>query len=230
MPKTIIITGANGNLGTAVVKKFLEEGHKVIAVDHSGSHLGFADRHPNFELHGINLTDETESPTFVKEAASLYGRIDGGILLAGGFEMGGIDTTDGAALKRMFSLNFETAYYLARPLFQHMLQNGYGRLVFTGARPGLNAAEGTNKIAYALSKSLLFTLADILNQEAKGKNVTVSVIAPSTIDTPPNRQSMPDANFNNWVKPEQIAEVLAFICSDKGEVLREPVYKVYNNA
>src|SRR5205085_1563631 len=142
---------------------------------------------------------------------SLYGRIDGGILLAGGFEMGEIDTTDGAALKRMFSLNFETAYYLARPLFQHMLQNGYGRLVFTGARPGLNAAEGTNKVAYALSKSLLFTLADILNQEAKGKNVTVSVIAPSTIDTPPNRQSMPNANFNNWVKPEQIAEVLAFI-------------------
>src|SRR5689334_19788717 len=127
MSKTIIITGANGNLGTAVVKKFLEDNYKVIAVDHSGSHLGFADRNPNFELHGINLTDETESATFVKEAASLYGSIDGGVLLAGGFEMGDIDATDGASLKRMFSLNFETAYYIARPLFQHMMQNGYGR-------------------------------------------------------------------------------------------------------
>jgi NAD(P)-dependent dehydrogenase (short-subunit alcohol dehydrogenase family) len=230
MPKTIIITGANGNLGTAVVKKFLEQDYKVIAVDHSGSHLGFADRHPQFELHAINLTDESESGIFVKEAASLYGSIECGVLLAGGFAMGGIETTDIAALKNMFSLNFETAYNIARPLFQHMMQNGYGRLVFTGARPGLQAEEGTNKIAYALSKSLLFKLADILNKEAKGKNVAVSVIAPSTIDTKPNRESMPDANFNNWVKPEQIAEVLAFICSDKSDVLRDPVYKIYNNA
>ncbi|OQP58467.1 SDR family NAD(P)-dependent oxidoreductase [Niastella populi] len=230
MPKTIIITGANGNLGTAVVKKFLDEDYKVIAVDHSGNHLGFADRHPQFELHGIELTDESESSTFVKEAASLYGNIDCGVLLAGGFEMGDISSTNISQLRQMFTLNFETAYNIARPLFQHMLQNGYGRLVFTGARPGLNLAEGTNKIAYALSKSLLFNLAEILNKEAKGKNVTVSVIAPSTIDTPPNRKSMPDADHNSWVKPEQIAAVLSFICSDNGNVLRDPVYKVYNNA
>ena len=230
MPKTILITGANGNLGTAVVKKFLDDDYKVIAVDRSGSHLGFADRHPQFELHSIELTSESDSSAFVKEAASLYGNIDCGVLLAGGFEMGGIDSTDIAQLRKMFTLNFETAYNIARPLFQHMLQNGYGRLVFTGARPGLNLEEGANKIAYALSKSLLFSLAEILNKEAKGKNVIVSVIAPSTIDTPPNRKDMPDANFNNWVKPEQIADVLSFICSDKGNVLREPVYKVYNNA
>lgn len=230
MPKTIIITGANGNLGTAVVKKFLDQDYKVIAVDHSGSHLGFADRNPRFELHGIDLTDEAECKTFINEATGLYGTIDCGVLLAGGFEMGGIDTTDTAQLRKMFSLNFETAYHIARPLFQHMIQNGYGRLVFTGARPGINLQEGTNKMAYALSKSLLFNLAEILNEEAKGKNVTVSVIAPSTIDTPPNRESMPNAKYDTWVKPEQIADVLSFICSDSGNVLRESVYKVYNNA
>ena len=232
MPKTIIITGANGNLGTAVVKKFLSQDYKVIAVDHSGSHLGFADRNPLFELHSVDLINESESETFIKEAAALYGNIDCAVLLAGGFAMGGIDETDSAALKTMFSLNFETAYNIARPLFRHMMQNNYGRLIFTGARPGLNHAEGTNKLAYALSKSLLFTLADILNKEAKtkGKNVVVSIIAPSTIDTPPNRQAMPDANPNDWVKPEQIADLLEFICSTQGDVLREPVYKVYNNA
>lgn len=230
MPKTIIITGANGNLGTAVVKKFLAANYKVIAVDHSGSHLGFADRNPQFELHGIDLTNESETETFVKEAAGLYGNIDCAALLAGGFAMGGIEETDDAVLKKMFSLNFDTAYHIARPLFQHMMQNSYGRLIFTGARPALNHGEGTNKLAYTLSKSLLFTLADVLNKEAKGKNVVASVIAPSTIDTVPNRQSMPDANPNNWVKPEQIADLLEFICSEKGDVLREPVYKVYNNA
>lgn len=230
MPKTIIITGANGNLGTAVVKKFLEGDYKVIAVDRSGSHLGFADKNSQFELHSIDLTNESESEVFVKEAAGLYGNIDCGVLLAGGFAMGDIETTDSAALKKMFSLNFETAYNIARPLFRHMMQNEYGRLVFTGARPGLHVEQGAKTIAYALSKSLLFNLADILNKEAKGKNVVVSVIAPSIIDTPPNRQSMPDADPNNWVKPQQIADVLEFICSDKGGALREPVYKIYNNA
>jgi NAD(P)-dependent dehydrogenase (short-subunit alcohol dehydrogenase family) len=230
MSKTIIITGANGNLGTAVVKKFLEEKYKVIAVDHSGSHLGFAEGNSLFELHAVNLENETDSETFANEAISLNGKIDGALLLAGGFAMGGIDTTDGAALKKMYSLNFETAYYISRPLFQHMLQTGYGRLVFVGARPALEAVEGKSKMAYALSKSLLFKLADMLNKEAKGKNVVVSVIVPSTIDTAPNRQSMPDANPANWVKAEQIANVLEFICSDKGLPVREPVYKIYNNA
>jgi NAD(P)-dependent dehydrogenase (short-subunit alcohol dehydrogenase family) len=230
MAKNIIITGANGNLGTAVVKKFLAGDYKVIAVDHLGTHLGFADRQPNFELHAVDLANETESDLFAREAISLYGTIDGALLLAGGFAMGDIAETDMTAIKKMVSLNFETAYHMARPLFQHMLENGYGRIVFVGARPALQPEAGKDMIAYALSKSLLFTLANMLNKEAKGKNVVVSVIVPSTIDTPPNRESMPNANTDNWVKAEQIAEVLEFICSDKGLPVREPVYKIYNNA
>jgi NAD(P)-dependent dehydrogenase (short-subunit alcohol dehydrogenase family) len=81
-----------------------------------------------------------------------------------------------------------------------------------------------------LSKSLLFKLAEFLNEEGKNKNVVTSVIVPSTIDTPANRESMPDADPNNWVKAEEIADVLEFICSDKGNVLRESVYKVYGNS
>jgi NAD(P)-dependent dehydrogenase (short-subunit alcohol dehydrogenase family) len=230
MPRTIIITGANGNLGTAVVKKFLQEKYTVIAVDHSNNHLGFAEKDPSFTFRTVNLSDESASDSFTKEMITKYGTIDGGLLLVGGFAMGGLDTTDGAAIQKMFSLNFETAYYMARPLFQHMLEKGYGRIVLVGARPALEAAAGKDMIAYALSKSLLFKLSDFLNKEAKGKNVVVSVIVPSTIDTPQNRESMPKGNPDNWVKPEQIAEVLEFICSEKGEPLREPVYKIYNNA
>jgi short-subunit dehydrogenase len=103
-------------------------------------------------------------------------------------------------------------------------------LVFVGGRPALKPEQGKGMIAYALSKSLLFKLAEFLNAEAKGKNVVASVIVPSTIDTAENRKSMPDANPANWVKAEQIAEVLEFICSEEGSIVREPVYKVYNNA
>ena len=151
-------------------------------------------------------------------------------MLAGGFAMGNINDTDGNAFKKMLAINFETAYYLARPLFQHMLQNGYGRLVFIGSRPALNAAEGKSKLGYALSKSLLFKLAELLNAEAKGKNVVASIIAPSTIDTAENRESMPDAKFDNWVKAEEIADVLEMICSEKGNAMREVILKMYNNA
>ncbi len=230
MPKTIIITGANGNLGVATVKKFLDEGYKVIAVSRSGEQLGFAASHENFELREVDLSDEKTAEGFIEELISLLGRIDGALFLAGGFAMGDINATDGEALRKMISLNFETAYFIARPLFRHMLGNGYGRLVFIGARPALKPEQGKGALAYALSKSLLFQLAELLNAEAKGKNVVASVVVPSTIDTAINRRSMPDANFAGWVQPEQIAGILELICSEKGDVIREPVYKLYNNS
>ena len=230
MAKTIIITGANGNLGAATVKKFLDEGYKVVAVDHSGSHLGFAAGHDNFELRQVDLSDEAAATGFIAEVISLYGKVDGALLLVGGFAMGDIGTTDGEALRKMYSLNFETAYFLARPLFQHMVENGYGRLVFMGARPAIRPEQGKGALAYSLTKAMLFSLADLLNATAKGKNVVSAVVAPSTIDTPVNRQSMPDADPTTWVQPGQIADVLEFICSEKGGPLRESVYKVYNNS
>lgn len=230
MQKTILITGANGNLGAATVRKFLETGYKVIAVDQSGTHLGFAADHDDFELKSIDAGDEGAVGTFVEEIIELHGQIDGALLLIGGFAMGDIASTDGEALRKMYALNFETTWNFARPLFRHMMGNGYGRLVFMGARPALVPEQGKHALAYALSKSLLFGFAQLLNAEAKGKNVVASVIAPSTIDTPVNRQSMPDADPSAWVKPEEIAALMEFICSQEGNALREPVYKIYNKA
>ncbi len=230
MPKTILITGANGNLGAATVKKFLDKGYKVIAVDQSGTHLGFAANNDNFELKSVDAANEQAVATFVEEIIELNGRIDGALLLVGGFAMGDIKDSDAEALRKMFTANFETAYFFARPLFIHMLDNGYGRLAFMGARPALQPEQGKGALGYALSKSLLFELARLLNATAAGKNVVASVVAPSTIDTAINRQSMPEADPAAWVKPEEIATLLEFICSEEANALREPVYKIYNNA
>ena len=230
MQKTVMITGANGNLGTAVVKKFLEEEYKVIAVDTSANHLAFAIHNPAFELLNIDLSDESITEVVILEAIQKFKKIDAAIFLAGGFAMGNIKQTKASQIKEMISLNFDTAYHAARPVFEHMLQNGYGRIVFVGARPALKSEDGKNMIAYALSKSLLFKLAEILNETARGKNIVASVIVPSTIDTPANRTSIPKADPANWVSKEQIAETLSFICSDKGMALRESVFKLYNNA
>src|ERR1700730_16937491 len=169
MPKTIIITGANGNLGTVTVKKFLAEGYRVIAVDHSGSHLDFAKGNPDFELRSVNLVNEPDVNSFVQEVITKYKSVDGALMLAGGFSAGNLQSTSGEDLKNLYSLNFETAFFITRSLIQHMLTAGYGRLVFIGARPALIAGQGKAAVAYALTKSLLFKLADLINADSKGK-------------------------------------------------------------
>ncbi|MFI5135743.1 MAG: SDR family NAD(P)-dependent oxidoreductase [Chitinophagales bacterium] len=226
--KTVIITGAGGNLGRAVVKKFLESGYRVIAADAhvSSSNTG----NPNFESAQVDLSNESEAKAFIDSCFSKYKTIYAGLLLVGGFTMGNVESTSEEDLKKQFALNFETAYNVARPLFTHMMKNNHGRLIFVAARPALDSSAGKNMIAYALSKSLIFKFAELLNASAKGKNVSATVFVPSTIDTPQNRASMPDANPENWVKASQIAELMEMICSESGAPLRESVLKVYNNA
>lgn len=230
MPKNVIITGANGALGTAVVKRFLDDSYKVIAVDGAKDHLEFANGNANFDFRPIDLANETLVDSEVAKCIEQYSSIQAALLLAGGFAMGKVHDADVASVHKMITLNFETAYNIVRPVFANMMKNGYGRIVLVGARPALKPEAGKGMVAYALSKSLLFRLAELLNAEASGTNVVTTVIVPSTIDTAANRSSMPDADPGKWVKPEQIAELLSFICSDKGHPLRETVLKVYNNA
>jgi len=230
MKKNVFITGASGNLGKAAVQKFASEGYQVVATVSPGKNLGF-DVTGDVETVEADLTDEKNVEQVITKIIEKHTTIDAALLLVGGFAPGGIKETDGASLKKMYSVNFETAYYAARPVFLQMLkQDGGGRIILIGARPALNAKDGKNLLSYALSKSLLFKLADFLNAEGASRNVVTSVVVPSTIDTPINRQSMPNATFSNWVKPEEIAEVMAFITSANGKALRDPIFKVYGNA
>jgi NAD(P)-dependent dehydrogenase (short-subunit alcohol dehydrogenase family) len=228
--KTVIITGANGNLGSAVTKEFLDKNYRVVAtVSNEKARTDFP-VYPNLEVVAVDLRNEKDSAAFLEKAIRDHGIIDAALLLAGGFSMGSIAETSVEDLHRQFALNFETAYNLARPLFAHLMNNKKGSIVLIGARPALNAIQGKDLISYSLSKSLLFKLAELLNEAAKGTNVTVSVVVPSTLDTASNRKSMPDVNPAIWVKPEELAETLEFLVSDKGKTLRETVLKVYNNA
>jgi NAD(P)-dependent dehydrogenase (short-subunit alcohol dehydrogenase family) len=228
--KTVIITGANGNLGTAVTKEFLNKNYRVLATVSSERAMADFETHPNLDIYVVNLTRENETYEFVQNAIQKYGIIDSALLLVGGFAMGALAETNGDDLHKQIALNFETAYYVTRPVFAHLVKNKKGTIVFIGARPALNPAQGKGLIAYSLSKSLLFKLAEFLNEEARGMNISVSVVVPSTLDTPVNRTSMPEANPDNWVKPTEIAETLEFLVSDKSNSLRETVLKIYNNA
>jgi len=228
--KTVIITGANGNLGSAVTREFLDKNYRVIATVPHEDARGDLEAHPHLEVVAVNLMMEKETNAFIERCLDKYSVIDAGLLLVGGFAMADLAGTSVADIQKQIALNFETAYSVTRPLFAHFMNNKRGNIVFIGARPALQAAQGKEMIAYALSKSLLFKLADFLNESAKGINVSVSVVVPSTLDTPLNRKSMPDNNPDDWVKPSALAEILEFLVSDKSQALKETVLKVYNNA
>jgi NAD(P)-dependent dehydrogenase (short-subunit alcohol dehydrogenase family) len=227
--KTAIITGAPGNLGQAVVKKFLDEGYTVVGTSHSKS-AGTDPTQKTFEEVAVDLLNEESCKKLVNDVIEKYGRVDVAVLTAGGFTMGNIDSTTTGDIYKQYQLNFETTYNIARLIFMQMIKQNSGRLFLIGSRQGLDASRGKESIAYTLSKSLIFRLAEIMNAEAKGKNVITAVIVPGTIDTPPNRKSMPEADFSSWVKPSQIADVILFYSGEGADAVREPVIKMYNKA
>jgi NAD(P)-dependent dehydrogenase (short-subunit alcohol dehydrogenase family) len=230
MKKTALITGGSGSLGKAVVEKFLKEDYQVIIIVTPGKGSTFH-QHDRINVYEADLTNEVQTSEVIGTIIKKFGTIDAALLLVGGYASGGIKDTDGQALKKMFSLNFDTAYFTARPVFLQMKnQSKGGRIILVGSRPALSAKDGKNALAYGLSKSLLFKLAEYLNADGASSKVITSVLVPSTIDTAENRKAMPDKNFNDWVTPEEIAETMAFLCSEKTKSLREPVIKMFGNS
>ncbi|HXS57754.1 MAG TPA: SDR family NAD(P)-dependent oxidoreductase [Hanamia sp.] len=226
--KTAIVTGAAGNLGSAVVTKFIGNNFKVIAAVRNKGMTTTA--RANCEEVALDLTDEESCQEFIDKMIIENNSIDVAVLTAGGFTMGNVASTKTSDIAKQYKLNFETAYNIARPVFAQMMKQNSGRIFLIGSRQGLDFSHAKGVTAYAFSKSLIFRLAEIMNAEAKGKNVVISVIAPSTIDTPENRISMPDADFSAWVSPAQVADVIYYYSGTEADVLREPVIKVYNKA
>jgi NADP-dependent 3-hydroxy acid dehydrogenase YdfG len=225
-----IVTGASGNLGQAVLKKFIAEGYMVIGTIIPNDLAVFDYPESSFEKIVVDLMDEAGSKKFTDSVIEKYGSIDAAILTVGGFAMGDIAATATADIMKQYKLNFETAYNIARPVFVQMMQQKSGRIFIIGARPGLDAQLSKGMVAYGLGKSLIFRLAELMNNEAKGTDVVTTVVVPSTIDTTVNRKSMPDADFSKWIKADDIANIIHYHCTDEAAALREPVLKVYNNS
>jgi len=226
MSKAVIITGAAGNLGSAVTAKFLAEGYQVVAIVEPRTRHHFPET-PNLDVKEANLFDEDAARVAVQQAYDQFPTLQAGALLVGGFMMGNLIRTSYRELEQMMDLNFKSAYNVVRPLFLRMQSQGKGgRIVLIGARPVLEPGGGVDMIGYALSKSLIFKLADLLNAAGADKDIVTSVVVPSIIDTPTNRSAMPDADFSTWVKPDELAEKIENACHlDKRPA--ETIIKVY---
>lgn len=229
LKKTAIITGVAGNLGEAVAKKFIDKGYFVVGtILNKSVAANFAKK--SFEEIALDLLNEENCQKLVNDVVEKQDKINVAVLTAGGFVMGDVDSTTTGDIYKQYQLNFETAYNMARPIFLQMMKQNNGRIFLIGSRAGLDTSNAKGTVAYSLSKSLIFRLAEIMNTESKGKDVVTSVIVPSTIDTPQNRKSMPEADFSSWVTPQEIAGALFFYASEEAAVLRGPVIKIYNKS
>ena len=203
--KVVLVSGAGGNLGQAVVREFLAQSQKVAGLVRKKEQ---AVENPGYLIVEANLLNENESAEAVSAAILEFGKIDTAVLTAGGFAMGTIASTTVSELEKYYKLNFETAYNLAKPLLQHMKENGKGKIFFIGSGVGLDTSKGSKSVAYTLSKSLLFQLVNIINAEMGETGIQAHVVIPGTIDTPQNRAAMPKADFSKWTEPKEIARVI----------------------
>jgi NAD(P)-dependent dehydrogenase (short-subunit alcohol dehydrogenase family) len=225
MSRNIIITGAAGNLGLAVVEKFKREGYHIIALTQPGKDEVVEEADDVYE---VNVTDEQAVSDFIKEYHLQYGEVDALALLVGGFQGGGLEETSQLDLEKMFQLNFFSAFHLAKGFLPIMKKQQKGTFLFVGARQALQPVDAKEVLAYTMSKSLVIMLSEMIAQEAKETSIRSHIFVPSIIDTPQNRASMPEADFSKWVNPKDIAEAMHYAVNTPA--LRNMTFKLYGES
>jgi NAD(P)-dependent dehydrogenase (short-subunit alcohol dehydrogenase family) len=209
--KTIVVTGAFGQLGRAVVEEALAAGANVALLDVATGASGESpDRTRAWQVDLTSLADATR---VFGEVARHFGRIDGLANIAGGFRWQTLEASeDLSEWQRLHAMNVQTCVTATKAALPFLLQSASGRVVNVGATGAVKGASGMG--AYAASKSGVMRFTEALAEELKLKGVTVNAVLPSIIDTPANRADMPKAQHDRWVKPQEIARVIAFLLSD----------------
>lgn len=217
--KVVMITGAAGNLGTSTAQKFIELDSKLALVDHSADRLkqkyGALNHSTGLYLGpSVELTDPNQVGRVVSEIIEQFGSIDALINIAGGYHGGSpVHETSVETLKNLYELNVLTMFNTCQAVIPLMLEAGAGSIINIGARSGLT---GTSKMgAYSASKSAVIRLTESMSAELKRSGIRVNCVLPGTIDTPRNREDMPNADFSRWVAPSEIAEIISFLASEK---------------
>lgn len=234
--RVAIISGGTGALGRAVADYFVESGAQVAIpwvvepeVPLLKKRLGDRCSDPNVFLKRADVGDEAQIATFVNDVTAKFGKLDILVNLVGGFWGGkSIADTSMAEWQAMFDLNLKPTFLCCRSAVPAMKKNGYGRIVSVSSRSGLQGAG--DYAAYAIAKGAIATFTASLGEECLPDNIIVNAIAPSTIDTEANRAAMPKAKHENWVKPEDIARTVGFLCSEDNKVTAGAVVPVYGRA
>jgi NAD(P)-dependent dehydrogenase (short-subunit alcohol dehydrogenase family) len=232
--KVVVVAGGTGGLGNAVSRAFLEEDAKVVVTyrkeDEFAALKQAAGAKANaLEGIAVDVTDEGATSELIGGVLSRHGRVDALINTVGGY-VGGVKLweLEVKVFDAMLSLNLRSGYALARAVVPAMLKQKHGAIVNVAAKAAFD--HGAGAAAYAAAKAAAVAMMDSLAADVKGTRVRVNSILPSIIDTAVNRRAMPNADFAVWPKPEEIAQVILFLCSDHGAVVHGAAVPVYGNS
>ena len=228
----VIVTGGAGTLGSAVSQLLIEAGAACsVPCFNEKEQKGFElKKHPKvFTNAAIDLSDEDDTRHFYQEAVDKQGPLWASVHIAGGFGMGSIDKITKADFMKQINMNLVSCFNSCRQAVHHMSDNG-GRIVNRASRPALEARQGKGMTAYTTAKAGVAALTQSLAAEVVGEDILVNAIAPSVIDTPQNRDSMPDATHADWPKPNQIAKQILYLLSPANEVTRGGIIPVYGRS
>ncbi len=217
--KVVMVTGAGGNIGQVVARKFAAAGAKVVLVGRSESELLAVAKELGGMVGVADVTDPTSLDALVKKVEESYGTIDVLAHTVGGYGAGtpvhesGLDIWD-----KMMNLNAKSVYVSCGRVAKHMVDHEIkGRIIAILAK---NAYKGTNNhSAYSASKAAAQRVLESMAAELGKFGITVNGIVPSTIDTPQNRAGSPNADYSKWVQPEEIADAILFLAADESRAI-----------
>jgi NAD(P)-dependent dehydrogenase (short-subunit alcohol dehydrogenase family) len=228
---TVLVTGGAGNVGRAVTRAFLEAGARVavpfyktdqqnalesLVADHGDRLLTFA----------LDLTTERGSEAAVRDVVEWGGKLDAVVHMIGGYSGGlTVDRTPIEVWDRMIDLNLKSAYLIARASLPPMLEAQSGAFVFVSSRAARVARGG--QAAYAVAKAGIITFAEALAEEFRDQGIRANVVIPGTVDTPANREAMPDADPGAWTHPSDIARLILFLASSEATAINGASVPVY---
>jgi NAD(P)-dependent dehydrogenase (short-subunit alcohol dehydrogenase family) len=221
--KVVIVTGANGGLGTSVTQIFLNLGATVVGVARKIDEKTFAG--PGFVALAADIASTAGSEAAVASVLNRFGRIDVLVHTVGGFAGGqSVSDTSDETLHHMFSVNYESAFFMFRAAIP-ALRKTQGRLIAIASRAAVDPGPGVG--AYSASKAALVSLVRTIAAENKDAGMTANVLLPGTMDTPGNREAMPSADSSKWVHPDSVASLVAWLASDAGKDVTGAVLPVY---
>jgi NAD(P)-dependent dehydrogenase (short-subunit alcohol dehydrogenase family) len=222
--KVVLVTGANGGLGSAVTQAFLDAGARVVGTSRSIKAADFP--HPNFSAEAAEITNGDQAKDLITRVLAKQGRIDALVHLVGAF-IGGTEVaaTDDAALEKMLDVNLYSFFHIARAVLPTMQQQRSGTVLAIGGRTAVEPASGLG--AYSASKAALVSLVRTIALENKQFGIAANVILPGTMDTPANRAAMPNADLSKFVQPQQVASMLVHLASAISSQVTGAVIPIY---
>ena len=230
MSGSALVTGGTGGLGAAVTRAFLAGGWRVVVPVYAEHERERLPAHDHLVLEGADLAD-ADSTTAVADLAAADGDapLRAVVNLVGGYAAAGrVHETPVEDYEAQLRLNLRPTYLVCHAAIPHLQAAGGGAIVCVSSRAALKPFAGA--AGYIVAKAAVLAFVDVLAAEYRDDGIRANAILPSVIDTPANRASMPDADWDRWVAPEQIAGVVRFLCEDGSGIVSGAHVPVYGRA